>query len=414
MHPRGRAEPAGTRKVVIVVENLSVPFDRRVWRECLALREAGYHVSVISPRGIETDTQPRETIDGVSIYRYPIPQADGSFASYVLEYGVAIFFSFWLMLVVLLREGYSVIQICNPPDLLILPALPFKLLGKKVIFDQHDLSPEIYQTQRGKRGMRGAVVRLLLRLEKLTYFLSDVVIVVNDSCRRIAKERGSKHDSDVFVVRNGPSISSLEGVVPNPTLKCGKKYLLSYAGMMGPQDGIDVLLRAVRNLAVVHQRNDFHVHIMGDGSVFQQMKRYARDLGIDTLTTFTGRVSHAQVMEGIATADLCLCPDLKTALSDKCSLVKAVEYMGLGRAFVAFELEEVRICAGGAALYARPNDEGDFAEKIHYLLQHDELRKRMADLGRARVVHGLTWEHSKGTLLRAYDRVLGTAGELQT
>jgi glycosyltransferase involved in cell wall biosynthesis len=313
----------------------------------------------------------------------------------------------------LLREGYSVIQICNPPDLLILPALPFKLLGKKVIFDQHDLSPEIYQTQRGKEDMQDAVVKLLLLLERLTYFLSDVVIVVNDSCRRIAKKRGAKNDRDVFVVRNGPSMLSLERAVPNPRLKCGKKYLLSYAGMMGPQDGIDVLLRAVRNLAVIHRRNDFHVHIMGDGTVLQQMKRYARDLGIDTLTTFTGRVSQAQVMEGIATADLCLCPDPKTPLSDKCSLVKAVEYMGVGCAFVAFELEEVRISAGAAALYARPNDETDFAEKIHYLLKHDELRAHMANLGRERVMQGLTWDHSKGTLLRAYDRVFGAASELR-
>jgi len=392
------------RKVLIVVENLSVPFDRRVWRECHALRDAGYQVSAISPKGTERDISRQETIDGISIYRYPILQSDGSFLSYAVEYGMALLMSYWLMWVVLFREGFDVIQICNPPDLLILVALPFKLFGKKMIFDQHDLSPEIYEVQKGKGGKQSVVVAALLFFEKLTYIFSDVVMVVNESCKRIAVGRGAKRDQDVFVVRNGPSLQNIKGVQPNTALKQAKKYLLSYVGMMGPQEGIDLLLRAVRELVVAHRRSDFHVHIMGGGTVLEGMKKYAVELGLEQTVTFTGSVDYPQVMEGIASADLCLCPDPKTPLSDKCSLVKAVEYMSLGRAFVAFDLEEVHLFAADAALYAQPNDEGDFAAKINELLNNDELRASMGQIGKERVIQRLTWEHSKEALYAAYEK----------
>ena len=403
MKPPETNNRATKRKILIVVENLSVPFDRRVWRECHALRETGYDVSVISPMGIGADSQWRETIDGISIYRYPILQANGSFVSYVLEYSIALIMSLLLMVVVLLRKGYDVVQICNPPDLLFLPALPFKLLGKKIIFDQHDLSPEIYRIQKGK-DEQDQVVRALLFMEKMTYFFSDVVMVVNESCRKIAIARGSKIDQEVFVVRNGPSVQNIRAAQANPALKHGMKHLLTYVGMMGPQEGIDILLRAIRNLVVVHGRGDFHVRIVGGGTVLDQMKQYAAELGISHLITFTGNVSYEQVMEGIATADLCLCPDPKTPLSDKCSLVKSIEYMSLGRAFVAFDLEEVRDSAADAGMYARPNDEGDFAAKIHHLLDNDELRTAMGNAGRERVLQRFIWERSKDSLAAAYDK----------
>ena len=392
------------RRVLIIVENMSVPLDRRVWRECLALREAGYSVSVISPMAFGM-TKRHETIEGVSIYRYPMCQASGSVFSYLIEYGVALVCSFALMWFVMFREGFDVIQICNPPDLLILPALPFKLLGKAVIFDQHDLSPEIYAAQKGNGGKPGLVERALVFFERLTYSLSDLVIVVNQSCKKIALTRGSRKEDDVFIVRNGPTLKSIRSAQENPSLKKGMKYLLSYVGMMGPQDGIDVLLRATRDLRVVHGRNDFHVRIVGDGTVFQQMKDLAVQLGVSDLVTFTGFMDYDHVLETIATADVCLCPDPKTPLSDKCSLVKSIEYMSLGRAFVAFDLEEVHLSAGDAAVYARANDEADFARKINYLLDNEELRSAMGNIGRERVLQSLAWEHSKQTLYAAYDKV---------
>jgi glycosyltransferase involved in cell wall biosynthesis len=382
---------------------MSVPLDRRVWRECLALREAGYQVTVISPMAFGL-SKPHETIEGVSIYRYPMWEASGSALSYFMEYGVALVCSFALMWVALFREGFDVIQICNPPDLLILPSIPFKLMGKPVIFDQHDLSPEIYQAQGGNAGKPGIVEKSLLFFERLTYSLSDLVIVVNESCKKIALTRGRRKSEDVFIVRNGPTLSSIRNAQSNPSLKKGKKHLLSYVGMMGPQDGIDVLLRATRELQTVHGRQDFHVRIVGDGTVLEQMKRLAVELGVSETVTFTGFMDYDQVLETIATADVCLCPDPKTPLSDKCSLVKSIEYMSLGRAFVAFDLEEVRLSAGNAALYATPNDESDFARRVNYLLDNEELRSAMGNLGKESVLQRLAWEHSKQKLYEAYDK----------
>jgi len=397
------ARGATGRRVLIVVENLSVPFDRRVWRECSALREAGCQVSVISPKGIGTDLASHEMIDGVAVYRYPSYPSDGSFLSYVVEYSVALMMTFWVMWVVLVREGFDAVQICNPPDLLILAALPFKMLGKRIIFDQHDLSPEIYEVQRGRDGKHRRVIQALLAFERLTYFFSDVVIVVNESCRRIAVERGAKASESVFVVRNGPPLGDICDVQPNPALKRGKRYLLCYVGMMGPQEGIDLMLRAIRALGVVHGRTDFHVQIMGGGTVLDSMRGYAAELEIEHDVTFSGYVDHDRVLEAIATADVCLCPDPKTPLSDKCSLVKAIEYMSLGRPFVTFDLDEVRLSAADAALYAEPNDEADFSAKINYLLDNEELRGSMGKVGKDRVFAQLAWDHSKRALYAAYD-----------
>ena len=400
--------PAGSLgKVLIVVENLSVPFDRRVWRECHALRDAGYQVSALSPMGQGRDSAWHEEVDGISIFRYPLIQANGGFVSYVIEFLNAIAMTFVMMWVVLLRRGFDIVQICNPPDLLIFPVLPFKLLGKKVVFDQHDLCPEIYETQKGLHGRPNAVVKALLRLEKLTYAWSDVVMVVNDSCRRIAIGRGGCSESDVFVVRNGPSLQNLQQGRPDDSLKRGQRHLLTYVGMMGPQEGIDVLLRAVRALVNVHGRTDFHVQILGGGTVLDAMRAYADELGLSGCVTFAGSVDYARVMEGIASADLCLCPDPKTPLSDKCSLVKAVEYMSLGRAFVAFDLEEVRHSAGAAADYARPGDEADFAARVDRLLDDPARRAEMGRIGREQVLQRLTWEHSKQSLLAAYEHAFG-------
>jgi glycosyltransferase involved in cell wall biosynthesis len=393
-------------KVLIVVENLSVPFDRRVWNECQALRDAGYQVSALSPMGQGRDTAWQEELDGISIFRYPILQASGGFLSYVVEFLNAMVMTFIMSWLVLMRRGFDVVQICNPPDLLIFPVLPFKLLGKKIIFDQHDLCAEIYETQKDLHGKPNAVVKVLLHLEALTYAWSDAVMVVNESCRRVALGRGRCSERDVFVVRNGPSSQALRQQSPDESLKRGKRHLLVYVGMMGPQEGIDVLLRAVHALVHVHGRSDFHVQILGGGTVLAAMRAYAAQLGLSDCVTFAGSVDHARVLECIATADLCLCPDPKTPLSDKCSLVKAVEYMGLGRAFVAFDLEEVRYSAGAAAEYAAPGDEADFAAKIHRLLEEPERREAMGRIGREQVLQRLTWDHSKKALLAAYAHAL--------
>lgn len=399
-----------TTRLLIIVENLPVPFDRRVWKECQALRDKGYGVSVIAPRDDKSAEPSREMLDGISIYRYSPYHSTGSFLSYLLEYAVAILKSFWLTGIVLKREGFQVIQICNPPDLLILAALPYKLFGKKIIFDQHDLCPEIYQTQKGIPGHRGSFVLHLLKFfERLTYRFSDAVLVVNESCKQIAVTRGRKAPEDIYIVRNGPTEASIRNVNINADLKKGKPYLLTYVGMMGPQEGMDVLLRAIQHLQHTFGRDDFHLHLIGGGTVLEQMKSYSSELGLDAFVTFAGRQDYEHVLEGIASADVCLCPDPKNPLSDKCSLVKSIEYMSLGRPFVAFDLEEVRVASGEAALYASAGDEKEFAELVDRLLSDAELREQMGRSGRQTVLNGLTWDHAKNALYEAYRSVSSVA-----
>lgn len=402
---------AHTPRVLILVENLSVPFDRRVWRQCQALQKAGYEVTVICPAGKKRDRAWREDIEGVSIYRYRAYEASRGVFSYIAEYSVALFFLTFLTLYVALRRGFDVIQICNPPDLLILIAAWYRVLGKKVIFDQHDLSPEIFAAHRPLTAPTGFLMHLLLFFERLTYSLSDTVMVVNESCRKIALERGRKRGSDVFVVRNGPASTELAAARPNPALKNGKTYLLCYVGIMNAQEGVDLLLRALQRLRYQHRRSDFRARLIGGGPVLDSMSAYAVELGLADVVTFTGVVPHHLVMEEIASADLCLCPDPKTPLSDRCTMAKVIEYMGIGKPFVSFDLQEVRLAAGEAGLYATANDEADFADKVNILLNDADARERMGAVGRKRVLESLTWEHSVKQLYAAYEHSLGFGAE---
>ena len=395
-----------TGHALLIVENLSVPFDRRVWRECLALRSSGMKVTAISPAGRDRDREFKAEIEGITIYRYPVYESTGGMASYLLEYMSALIFSSILVWWVHLRNKLDVVQICNPPDLLILCVLPLRWLGVPVIFDQHDLSPEIYEAQRGTRGIHGRVVKILRFFERLTYRFSSVVMVVNDSCRGIALNRGRKAPEDIFVVRNGPSQQALDRAQPSRRLRRDREFLVGYVGMMGPQEGIDGLLRIMRRIIVDGGRTDVGLHVVGGGTVLEKMKAYAKDLGIEEYVTFAGAGSYEQVLECIATADVCVCPDPKTPLSDKCSFVKAVEYMCLGKPFVAFSLEELQVMAGESALFARPGDEVHFAELVLQLLDQDELRWRLGTSAKLRAMQYLTWERAVESLLAAYRRAL--------
>lgn len=389
-------------RALILVENLSVPFDRRVWREALSLRDAGWKVSVISPRGLDRDAAPREVLDGVEVHRFRLFEAGGGLKAYLLEYGLALMSMFWLALRVWRRTGFDVVQICNPPDLLIFAVLPFRLLGKKIIFDHHDLSPELYISKGGRAG--SVLHRALLVFERITLRMADVIMSTNESYRRIAMDRGGRRAEEVFVVRNGPELSRLRCAAPDPALMKGAAHLLVYVGMMGNQDGVDYLLRAVAILAGELGRGDFHVALVGDGPAAPDLKGLARELGIADRVSFTGLVGQEEVFAAIATASVCLCPDPNIGLNDLSTLVKVLEYMGMARPVVAFDLTETRASAGDAALYATPNDERDFARHVDFLLDHPDEAARIGEIGRKRILDGLAWDHQAGNLLAAYRR----------
>lgn len=392
------------RRVLIIVENLPCPFDRRVWQEATALRGAGYQVSIICPIGKGYEKK-YEVIDGIPIYRHKLPfEADGALG-YAFEYSSALFWEFILAWKVLRKHGFDVIHACNPPDTIFFIGCFFKLFGKKFIFDHHDINPELYEAKFGKRDF---FYKLLLVLERWTFRTADISIATNESYRKIAIERGRMGPERVFVVRSGPSLDRLKILPPVPELKYGRKYLVGYVGVMGKQEGIDYLLRAVHVLVYDKGRTDIHFGLVGGGTELQVMKSYAKELGVEDFITFTGRVSDKEMLAILNTADVCVNPDVANEMNEKSTMNKIMEYMALGKPIVQFDLTEGRYSAQEASLYAKPNDEADLAEKLLELMDNPELRDRMGRFGRERVVKELAWQYEAPKLLKAYE-VLGSS-----
>jgi glycosyltransferase involved in cell wall biosynthesis len=382
---------------LILVENLSVPFDRRVWQECLALREAGWRVSVICPQGAKQDREPYAEINGVRIHRYPLTAAVGGPIGYVREYSAALRHTRRLARKV---GRVDVVHACNPPDLLYLVAKQLKRRGARFIFDQHDLVPELYLS-RFNRG-KDLLYRMVCRMERKTYEATDVVIATNESYKQAAITRGRKRPEDVFVVRSAPVVERFRQLPPDDSLRKGKRYLLAYLGVMGPQDGVDYALRALVKLRDEVGRDDWHAVFMGGGDTFDAMVALSAKLGLADRVEFTGRIPDEHVMRVLSTADVCLSPDPLNPLNDVSTMNKIMEYMAMARPIVSFDLKEAKVSAGEAALYARPNDESEFAHLISRLLDDEDARRRMGEIGRERVNGPLSWENSKIALLQAY------------
>src|SRR4051812_12687463 len=386
------------KRVLILVENLPSPFDRRVWQEAGALRDAGYTVSIICPTGRGCEEK-FAAIDGIHIWRYDLPtEADGALG-YALEYSAALFWTFLLSLKVLWTRGFDVIHACNPPDLFFLIGGFYKLFGKKFLFDHHDANPELYVAKFGRKDF---FYKVMLAIERLTFRTADVSIPTNQSYRRIALERGGMPSDKVYVVRSGPSLERLKVIPPVESLKQGRKHLVGYVGVMGRQEGIDYLLQAARHIVYHLGRTDVHFGLVGGGTSLDEMKSLARELGIEDYVTFTGRVPDAELLAMLNTADVCVNPDIATEMNDISTMNKIMEYMALGKPIVQFDLAEGRYSAQGASLYAARNDPLDMAAKIVELLDDPARRKAMGELGRRRVLEELEWRHEVPKLLAAY------------
>ncbi|WP_431989674.1 glycosyltransferase family 4 protein [Streptomyces albogriseolus] len=401
-------EPKGARgrRALILVENLSVPFDRRVWQECRTLRDAGWEVDVICPRGAKRDTEPEAVIDGVRIHRYPLRAATGGPAGYLKEYGAAL----WHTARLARKVGpVDVVHACNPPDLLFLPALRLKRQGARFVFDQHDLVPELYLSRFG-RG-KDLLYRGVCALERMTYRAADVVLATNESYKDVAVRRGGRRPEDVFVVRSAPDTERFHPVEPEPELKRGKPHLLCYLGVMGPQDGVDYALRALAKLRDEQGRTDWHAVFVGGGDTFDAMVALSRELGLADRVEFTGRVPDADLVRYLSSADVCLSPDPCNPLNDVSTMNKVLEYMVMGRPIVSFDLKEARVSAGEAAVYAKGDDEGEFAALIARLLDDPEQRSRMGKSGQERINGPLAWRNSQAALLAAYEAAVAGGPE---
>jgi glycosyltransferase involved in cell wall biosynthesis len=385
--------------VLIIVEDLPVPFDRRVWQEACALRDAGYGVSVICPKR-NSFTASRETLESIDIYRHSLREGCGPLG-YLVEYLWALAAQFALAARIYRRTRFRVIHACNPPDTIFLVGAFFKLFGTRFIFDHHDLGPELFEAKFGRRGL---LYRLVCLAEKWTYRTADVSIATNESYRQVAIERGGMAPQRVFVVRSSPDLRRVRLGPPRAELKQRCSYLVAYLGTMGPQEGVDLLLEAAAQIA--RARSDTAFAIIGAGSEVERLKSLAPSLGLESVVRFTGRVSDDDLADYLCTADVCVAPDPKNPMNDKSTMNKVLQYMAYGRPVVLFDLTEGRRAAGDAALYARPNDPADFAEKILQLLDSEPLRLELGQRGRRRLEENLNWEREKATLLAAYQTVL--------
>lgn len=406
--PAGRAGEG--RRVLIVVENLPVPFDRRVWAEATTLAAHGYTVSVICPKGKGYEAE-YEHHDGVHVYRHPLPVEGHGAWGYLREYGSALWHEIRLALKVRRERGVDVLHGCNPPDLIFLVAWALRPFGVRYLFDHHDICPELYET---KFNHRGLLWQLMVLVEKLTFRTALVSIATNESYAAIARARGGMVPEDVFVVRSGPKIEKLALRAPRAELKKGARYLVGYVGVIGQQEGLDLLVAAADHLIRGMGRVDVHFGIVGGGPALEEVRAEVATKGLEAYFTFTGRAPDDLLLDMLNTADVCVNPDRATPMNDLSTMNKILEYMTLKKPIVQFDLKEGRASAGEASLYARKDDPVDFARKIAELLDDPERRARMGEIGRARIEGGLSWDHSAPVLLAAYDRAFAKMGRARS
>ncbi len=387
------------KKVLLFIEDGSFTFDNRVLRETKALREAGWSVTVISPK-FKGDPLYRRIDEDLRAYAYPKPDAEtlmGHFKEVFVTLTLGSLLTFW----VYLRHGFSVFHACNPMDILWLIAWPYKLIGKKFIFDQHDLVPELILS-RSNVDPQGWFIKIFLWFEKRSYRLADVVIATNESYKEKAVVRGKKRTEDVFVVRNGPDLRKFRPVPPNKGIKSEHEILVGYLGNMNPQDGADYLLRAAR--VIVRERRLSHIKFVfiGGGSSQPRLHQESRSWGLDDSVTFTGRIPDAEMLAALSACDICVQPDPMNPLNDLSTMNKVMEYMAMEKPVIAFDLKETRVSGGDAALYVKPNDVGALVDQIIFLADRPDLRRQMGRAGRRRIEGMLAWKFSVEGLLNAY------------
>lgn len=405
---QGRVLRGMARRILIVVENLPVPLDRRVWLEATTLRAAGYEVSVICPMGRGWDAA-YEEIEGIHIYRHPAPpEAHSGAVAYAREYWHAIKAWFRLAKQVRRERGFDVIQGCNPPDLIWLLAWRYRLSGVRYMFDHHDVCPELFEAKFGKKGLLWAVMRIW---ERITFASASVSMATNESFRKIAISRGGMAPEDVFVVRSAPRVETFLPGPGDPAYRKGAKTVLGYIGVIGQQEGMDLLVQAVEHLVRKLGYSDLHVVIVGFGPELPTVEADVAARGLSDYFTFTGPLYGEDMLAAMNAIDIGVAPDPKNAMNDISTMNKVMEYMTLEKPLVQFELTEGRASAGEAALYARANDPKDFAARIAALIEAPERARSMGRLGRARVLDALSWDFSARQLLAAYDRIFSKMGK---
>lgn len=388
------------RRVLMLVENLPVPADPRVWHEALTLRDHHYQVSVICPKGASHHQEAYIRLENIDIYRYKLPNTQQRYFSYLIEYTIALFMTFYLSLKVLFQRGFDIIHACNPPDMFFIIGFFYRLCGKKYVFDHHDLVPELFQII--FHGKARALYKIMLLMEWCNHHTAHLVIFTNQSQQMITRRSGCPPQKSV-IVRSAPRATLLKPVEPEVALKRGRRYLLAYVGVMGAQDGVEYTLYALDELVHKRGRQDIGLVLMGDGDHAPVLQKLVRTLQLDAYVHFTGWVAPDELSRYLSVADIGLSPDPQNGLNEYCTMIKTMDYMTMGKPVVAFDLIETRFTAQGAALYASANDVHLFADNIETLLNDAALRQSMGALGQARIKNELRWEHQEQLFLKAYE-----------
>jgi glycosyltransferase involved in cell wall biosynthesis len=392
-------------RILIIVQNLPVPFDRRVWLECQALTADGYQVAVVCPKG--KGDPGYQVLDGVELYKYRPYAPGGSKLSFVTEYAYSFLATAWQTFRARRRGKFAVMQACNPPDIFWPLALILRALDRtKFIFDHHDLCPELFQSR--FPGSDGSLPhRGLLALERATHRTADHVTSTNDSYREVAITRSGKKPADVTVVRTGPDPERLRRGEPHPELRRGHRHLAAYIGVMGPQDGVDIVVRAAD--VIVHElgRVDIAFTLIGSGDCYAELVALRDQLGLAGYVEFTGRAPDELVGQIMSTADVGLSPDPKNPLNDVSTMNKTMEYMAFELPVVAFDLRETRVSAADAAVYVTPNVVREYAQAIVALMDDEARRTQMGKRGRVRVEQELAWPYQRRAYLEVYRQLTG-------
>lgn len=390
-------------RILMLLENAGIPEDHRVVREAQTLMRMGFHVTIICPK---TGSQKgAEIVQGIQVYRFPPSFSPSGLLGYLWEYGYSISMLFLISLYVLVRRGFDVVHVHTPPDVTAVVAVLYQFVGKKFVFDHHDLSPELYLARRSD-SRPNIVYKALLAFERLACRRANRLIATNATQQGIQIQRCGAKPEHCYVVRNGPDESFLRDVAPRQEFRESGRIVIGYVGIMGVQDGVDYLVRVLHELKSQHRRNDFLAVIVGHGPALADLKRLARDLRVDDQIRFTGRVEFSSVPAYIQAFDICVTPDPSNPYNDSCTTIKTMEYMAMRKPTVCFRTSENELTAGDAALYAEDNSVPAFAELVVKLMDDPPLRARMGEIARQRIEASLTWEQQSHELVKLYSDLL--------